>query len=132
MILWKPSTAISIKHRILTTLNMKKKWILTVFKRCGIIYDLHEFINVSTLGLHLTDFIQILSDAAELNPTKSWWTLLKRPSETKTERGNTDNKYIVVLLWTVWTSSTSGAGTANPSGAPEFTTGFCGIHVTRS
>ena len=74
----------------------------------------------------------LYSDSEWLNPTKSWWTLLKRPSETKRERGNTDNKYIVVLLWTVWTGSTSGAGTANPSGAPEFTTGFCGIHVTRS
>ena len=30
------------------------------------------------------------------------------------------------------TGATSGAGTAYPSGAPEFTPGFSGIHVTRS
>ena len=29
MILWKISTAISIKHRILATFNLKKNWILT-------------------------------------------------------------------------------------------------------
>jgi hypothetical protein len=27
---------------------------------------------------------------------------------------------------------TSGAGTANPSEAPEFTSGFSGVHVDRS
>jgi len=28
--------------------------------------------------------------------------------------------------------ATSGAGTAYPSGAPEFTPGFCGVRVTQS
>jgi hypothetical protein len=35
MILWKISTAISIKHRILSTFNIKKNSILTAFKLCS-------------------------------------------------------------------------------------------------
>jgi hypothetical protein len=38
----------------------------------------------------------------------------------------------MVCNWSNTTSATSGAGTAYPSGTPEFTPGFSGVRVTRS
>ena len=40
--------------------------------------------------------------------------------------------YHLVCSYTNTTGNTSGAGTAYPSGAPEFNPGFSGVRVTRS
>ena len=40
--------------------------------------------------------------------------------------------YHLVCSYTNTTGNTSGAGTAHPSGAPEFNPGFSGVRVTRS
>jgi ribosome biogenesis protein Nip4 len=86
MILWKNSTAISIKHRVLATFNkIKKKSIL------------NDCMPLNTNDSTCRKHFPVLS---------SFMT------------------YHRVCNWNNTSGATSGARTAYPSGAPEFTPGF--------